>query len=564
MAFKITITDAGRAEVINAENTGTAPVELTTIGLGSGQYEPDPAQTTLSNQFKTLTSIPGTVVDEDTIHVMIRDDSGDTYNVNEFGIYTASGTLFAVYSETTGPLMQKAAGSTLLLAVDIILGTLNATSLTFGNTNFLNPPASETVQGVTLYATEAEHKAGTVGNKAATPAGVKAFTEQFGIGGYKAVADANLATESGLYSLPASLGATNSPIDGASGTLLVIKGGAASDYVSQVWFQSDNTGVFRQFIRHYRGDTAAWSSWLEMGAPVPASFKLTIGSTGDLPTLNDAIRELSARYPMYSNAGVKVTLELEAGFVMQEQVIARGIDLSWIEITGVDAETVVDRASLTVDISNGDNIYPVFGVSDGGKGPRISQLFSMNRSGGDFLKKGVYTIGAGSSINVSAGCGIKNVYGDGCTALNSAIINANSSNFQYSTGSAFLSDGSSLINCENASADNSGYAFYGRSATINARNATGTACSNQAVRSESGADVIVDSGDVSGCTGSFGMWALRGSKISATGANYRKGISDDPSDCEVNDGSIVSAAAGIGGSNVTPNNVSSAGILFKF
>lgn len=565
MAIDITITDAGRAEVINADNTGTAPVTIAEIGLGTGNYLPSASQTALQAEFKRLNTIAGEVVADDTIHVVAKDEGIDDYDVAEFGLYLASGTLFAVYSVPSGFIIEKSAASTMMLAVDIILSTLNATSITFGSTEFTNPPASETVQGVTLYATEAEHQAGTIGNKASTPAGVKAFTSQFGIGDYKAVADANLATASGMYSLPASLGAANSPITGQSGTLLVIQGGSTSDYVSQVWIQSNDTNIFRQFIRHYRGGAAIWSDWLEMGAPVPQSFTLTIGPTGDLPTLNDAIRELSARYPLYSNAGVKVTLELQAGYVIAEQVIARGIDLSWIEITGVDTETVVDRDSLSVDISDGGNIYPVFGARDGGKTPIISQLFSMNRSGLDFLKKGVYVTGAGSVANISSGCGVKDVYGDGLYVSNCASVNAEGSLFDNATGNCVHAISGATINFDSGSGDNAGSvgirSDYG--STVSAILASATAAGIHCVMSNGGSVLGFQSDFSGGLSANAGVYARFGGSIAVEQSNCRKGVSDSTKDIEVVNGGIIQANGATGGVSQTANTVSANGIIFK-
>jgi hypothetical protein len=132
MSIQITITDAGRAEIINAANTGTAPVTITQVGLGSGQYTPTAGQTALQTEIKRLSTIAGEIVADDTIHVTIKDESNDAYNVSEFGLFTDSGTLFAVYSQSSGPFVQKAAASTLLLAVDVILGTLDATNITPG------------------------------------------------------------------------------------------------------------------------------------------------------------------------------------------------------------------------------------------------------------------------------------------------------------------------------------------------------------------------------------------------------------------------------------------------
>ncbi|MDA7086509.1 tail fiber protein [Pseudomonas sp. SA3-5] len=150
MALLITITDAGRAEIINADNTGTGPVVITEIGFGTGQYAPSKAQTALTAEVKRVGSIAGQAVAADTIHVIAKDEGSDAYNVGEFGLYSASGTLVAVYSQVAGAgwIIQKAGASTLLLAVDIILESLDAASLSFGDVTFLNPPATTDTPGV--------------------------------------------------------------------------------------------------------------------------------------------------------------------------------------------------------------------------------------------------------------------------------------------------------------------------------------------------------------------------------------------------------------------------------
>ncbi len=178
MAVTITITDAGRAAIVNAENTGTDPVTIAEIGLGDGSYTtaPDATATALKAEIKRLTTISGEIVADDTFHVTVKDEGNDVYDVTEFGLYLADGTLFAIYAVTSGNIMQKAAASSVLLAVDIILTTVNATSLTFGDTSFTNPPASTTVPGVTKYADNAQTQTGTADNLAVTPAGLSART----------------------------------------------------------------------------------------------------------------------------------------------------------------------------------------------------------------------------------------------------------------------------------------------------------------------------------------------------------------------------------------------------
>lgn len=178
MALPITITDAGRAEIINAQNTGTGPVTITEIGFGTGQYTPTKTRTALQAQVKRVSSIAGQAVAADTIHVMALDESSDAYNVGEFGLFSDKGTLIAVYSQpaASGWIIQKAGASTLLLATDIILESLNATNITFGDISFINPPATTTVQGVVELATPEETQAGNDGSRAVTPAGLKSLT----------------------------------------------------------------------------------------------------------------------------------------------------------------------------------------------------------------------------------------------------------------------------------------------------------------------------------------------------------------------------------------------------
>ncbi|WIX04455.1 phage tail protein [Pseudomonas sp. AR5] len=178
MALPITITDAGRAEIINAQNTGTGPVTITEIGFGTGQYTPTKTRTALQAQVKRVSSIAGQAVAEDTIHVMAMDESSAAYNVGEFGLFSDKGTLIAVYSQpaASGWIIQKAGPSTLLLATDIILESLDATSITFGDISFINPPATTTVQGVVELATPEETQAGTDASRAVTPAGLKSLT----------------------------------------------------------------------------------------------------------------------------------------------------------------------------------------------------------------------------------------------------------------------------------------------------------------------------------------------------------------------------------------------------
>lgn len=175
MANTILITDAGLAEVVNAEQSGTAPVVITEVGYGTGQYTPTNDQTALKEEFKRLTTIAGGAVGDNVIHLAARDDSTEAYTVYEVGLYTASGTLFAVCSQTV-PIIQKASQSQALLAIDLAVTDFSADSIAFGDTNFLNPPATTTTLGVVELATNEETIAGTDGTRAVTPNSLSART----------------------------------------------------------------------------------------------------------------------------------------------------------------------------------------------------------------------------------------------------------------------------------------------------------------------------------------------------------------------------------------------------
>ncbi|WP_169312135.1 gp53-like domain-containing protein [Brevundimonas diminuta] len=108
---------------------------------------------------------------DDVIHVTINDTTADTYTLRAFGLYFASGTLFAVCTSVE-PIMEKAAAAMLLQAVDITLTTLDTASISFGGTGFTNPPATTERMGVVELATAEEAVAGLDTVRAVTPYGL--------------------------------------------------------------------------------------------------------------------------------------------------------------------------------------------------------------------------------------------------------------------------------------------------------------------------------------------------------------------------------------------------------
>ena len=282
MPLNITITDAGRAEIINAQNTGTGPVVISEVGVGTGQYTPDKEQLTLQAEVKRLATIAGLAVADDTIHVMIKDEGADAYNVGEFGLYSSSGTLIAVYSQlaAAGWIIQKAGASTLLLATDIILESLDATSLTFGDITFINPPATTEVQGVVELATALETQTGTDGARAVTPAGLASLTASLVRAGLVQLVN-TLTSSSQTQALTAAMGKKlqdeKQPLDA---TLTALAGlvTAANKLIYATGSDTFATTDLTAFARTLLGDASAAEARTTLGAqPLDATLTALAG-----------------------------------------------------------------------------------------------------------------------------------------------------------------------------------------------------------------------------------------------------------------------------------------------
>ncbi len=155
MALTITVTNAGRAALVNAKNTGTAAVTIAQVGVSGSVVVPSPVATALPGESKRIATISGDVVADDTIHLIVRDESASVYTVRSFALYLADGTLFAIYGQAD-PILEKSSQAIMLLAIDVQFADITASQLTFGDTNFLNPPATTEVQGVVELATLTE------------------------------------------------------------------------------------------------------------------------------------------------------------------------------------------------------------------------------------------------------------------------------------------------------------------------------------------------------------------------------------------------------------------------
>lgn len=167
MAMKLIITDAGKNALKNAQRDGTTALRITSIALGNGRYTPLKSHTALEQEHHRLNTIAGSVAGPNTLHITVRDESKEEYGAFELGLITDKGILFAIYSQQK-IIIEKASSSTLLLSIDIELTDVNTDNISFGNTNFVNPPATQETRGVISLTTEDEAKRGSDDAKAIT------------------------------------------------------------------------------------------------------------------------------------------------------------------------------------------------------------------------------------------------------------------------------------------------------------------------------------------------------------------------------------------------------------
>lgn len=167
--MKMVITTAGRAALINAAQTGTASVEITQIGVGTGKYTASETQTGLVSEIKRIDIIEGAATSDSAIHVALRDISEESYNVYEIGIFLADGTLFAVYSQTS-VIATKTSTAELVLTLDASFVDVDVSSVTFGDVGYSVVAATTDMPGIVELATAEEAQAKIDARRVLTPA----------------------------------------------------------------------------------------------------------------------------------------------------------------------------------------------------------------------------------------------------------------------------------------------------------------------------------------------------------------------------------------------------------
>lgn len=154
------ITRAGMAKFTAAQLTAGLDLTIAAVGLTDQPFVAAPTLTALPGEFRRVTMVSGKAVGDAIVHMTMRDDAEMGYSARGLGLFLADGTLFAAYGQND-PIFQKSPRATFFAAVDLAFPTSDITRLTFGATDFLNPPATTDTKGVVELATEAEGLTGT-------------------------------------------------------------------------------------------------------------------------------------------------------------------------------------------------------------------------------------------------------------------------------------------------------------------------------------------------------------------------------------------------------------------
>jgi len=158
-ALLLMMTEEGLVRFAAAQSGDAIDLTVTQIGLTAAVFDLAPTLTALPGEFRRVATISGAAIGDNIVHVMLRDEEAIGYTVRGFGLFLADGTLFAVYGQETA-IVEKSPLSTLFAAIDIAFPTADIDMLTFGDTNFLLPPATTETAGVVELATSVEVDAG--------------------------------------------------------------------------------------------------------------------------------------------------------------------------------------------------------------------------------------------------------------------------------------------------------------------------------------------------------------------------------------------------------------------
>lgn len=158
-ALKLVMTTAGLGRFTAAQSDTGVDLTVNEVGFTAQAFVAAPSLTDLPGEFRRISTVSGESLADNIVHMTVQDDAAVTYTVTGFGLFLADGTLFATYSQPL-PIVEKSTGSMLALAIDIVFPEAGVENISFGSTDFLNPPGTADKKGVVELATLQEAEAG--------------------------------------------------------------------------------------------------------------------------------------------------------------------------------------------------------------------------------------------------------------------------------------------------------------------------------------------------------------------------------------------------------------------
>lgn len=246
---------------------------------------------------------------------------------------------------------------------------------------------------------------------------------------------------------------------------------------------------------------------------------VTVGTTGaDFTTLNAALTEMSKYKQVYLSSSqfsnFKAKILIKSGYVVAEQINIIGIDFSWLDIASEDAEVTVSRAALTQKVGR----WYSFIRCKSGSIPSIKCLFTMDNTGTQAERVGLYMIRANGFIEAGAGfknAGERNVdlTQTSCLCASGGIFTgAKALSIRPATGSVIFLQYADLSNSANGLSVGSG-------ATVAGEEMIANNCTSTAIEVQGGCTVDISNASLQNA-GEFGLYASRNCVVNAASANF--------------------------------------------
>ncbi|GAA0672666.1 microcystin-dependent protein [Sphingomonas insulae] len=170
--LKLVMTTAGLGRFTAAQSDAGVDLTVTQVAFTATAFVAAPTLTALPGEFRRVSTVSGEAAGDNLVHMTVQDDAALTYTVRGFGLFLGDGTLFATYSQP-GVIAEKSSNAMLALVIDIAFPEAGVDRITFGDTNFLNPPGTTTRKGVVRFATPAERDTGIATDVALTPSDLR-------------------------------------------------------------------------------------------------------------------------------------------------------------------------------------------------------------------------------------------------------------------------------------------------------------------------------------------------------------------------------------------------------